>query len=557
MKNKLVTVLLVIVIILTLAVGGIVGFLWYRDNHIFVEGKAYSIHAVTLDLRQEDISADHYDQVHAQLPQCQIVWNVPFQNGKVSSDSESISVSTLTQEDVDILSKYFPNLKTLDASACHDYAQLEAFQSQNPDCAVTYTVDLGGKAFPPDTTELALENGDYTLDALMENLVYLPQVKSINLKMPELSLEQVEQLKAAYEAIDITCTVELMGKEYDTQTTQLDLSSLTSDGIAEVAEKLAMLPNLESVELTDAEGVSQLTKEDVKTLMDTAPEVKFHYSFDFFGQTISTTDEEVHIKNTKIGDEGEQEVRLALDLMQNCSRFVLENCQMSNDVLAKIRDDYRDKTKVVWRVYFGEGGSSLTDAQVIRSVYGLVDDNCHDLIYCEDVQFMDIGHNEFLDAVPFVAGMPNLEYIIVSGAPIKDLTPFENCKKLKFLEIAFCEYIEDLSPLANCESLEMLNISNTHALDLSPLDDLPLTHLCARLNPAGGSRIPKEEQDRFVQQHPDCWSSFTGSQPYGVGWRYDTDEITPLPAYELIAEAFRYPNAPNNVGWYLETETES
>lgn len=555
MKKKLVTVLLVIVIILTLAVGGIVGFLWYRDNHIFVEGKAYSIHAVTLDLRQEDISAAHYDQVHAQLPQCQIVWNVPFQNGKVSSDSESISVSTLTQEDVDILSKYFPDLKTLDASACHDYALLEAFQNQNPDCAVTYTVDLGGKAFSPDTTELVLETGDYTLDTMLENLVYLPQVKSINLKMPELSLEQVEQLKAAYEAIDITCTVELMGKEYDTQTTQLDLSSLTSDGIAEVAEKLAMLPNLESVELTDAEGVSQLTKEDVKTLMDTAPEVKFHYSFDFFGQTISTTDEEVHIKNTKIGDDGEQEVRLALDLMQNCSRFVLENCQMSNDVLAKIRDDYRDKTKVVWRVYFGEGGSSLTDAQVIRAVYGLVDDNCHDLIYCEDVQFMDIGHNEFLDAVPFVAGMPNLEYIIVSGAPIKDLTPFENCKKLKFLEIAFCEYIEDLSPLANCESLEMLNISNTHALDLSPLDDLPLTHLCARLNPAGGSRIPKEEQERFIEQHPDCWSSFTGSQPYGVGWRYDTDEITPLPSYKLIAEAFRYPDAPNNVGWYLETES--
>jgi len=375
--------------------------------------------------------------------------------------------------------------------------------------------------------------------------------------MPELSLEEVEQLKAAYEAIDIACTVELMGKEYDTQTTQLDLSTLTSDGVAEVAEKLAMLPNLESVELNNAEGVSQLTKEDVKTLMDTAPEVKFHYSFDFFGQTISTTDEEVHIKNTKIGDDGEQEVRQALDLMQNCSRFVLENCQMSNEVLAKIRDDYRDKTKVVWRVYFGEGGTSLTDAQVIRAVYGLVDDNSHDLIYCEDVQFMDIGHNEFLDAVPFVAGMPNLEYIIVSGAPIKDLTPFENCKKLKFLEIAFCEYIEDLSPLANCESLEMLNISNTHVQDLSPLDDLPMTHLCARLNPAGGSRIPKEEQDRFIAQHPDCWSSFTGSQPYGVGWRYDTDEITPLPAYKLIAEAFQYPDAPNNVGWYLETEAES
>ena len=82
---------------------------------------------------------------------------------------------------------------------------------------------------------------------------------------------------------------------------------------------------------------------------------------------------------------------------------------------------------MVWRVWFG-GGSTLTDAEVIRCTYDLVDDNCEDLIYCEDVRFMDIGHNEYLDGVPFVAGMPNLEYIIVSGAPIKDLTPLKTAR---------------------------------------------------------------------------------------------------------------------------------
>ena len=192
--------------------------------------------------------------------------------------------------------------------------------------------------------------------------------------------------------------------------------------------------------------------------------------------------------------------------------------------------------------------------EVIRSTYDLLDDNCENLKYCEDVRFMDIGHNEWLDAVSFVAYMPKLEGIIVSGAPIKDLTPFENCKNLKFLEIAFCEYIEDLTPLAGCESLQMLNMSNTHALDLSPLDDLPLTHLVARTNPSGNSRISQEEQDRFIAQHPDCWSSFKGAQPYGVGWRYGEDELTPLPYYAMLRRVFRYDASviPNNVGWYLE-----
>lgn len=555
--KKFLCVVLVILLVFALAAGGGYAYAWYRSNHIFVDKDVYPIDAEYLDLREKDISFDYYHDIRSQLPNCEIVWMVPFQGGKYANDTESLTVNGFTEEDMALILEYFPKLKHLDASGCEEYARLVSFQEQRPACEVVYQVNLGGKSFPLDTTELVLENGDYDLETLTTNLSYLPQVSAITLKTPELSLEQLEELKAAYTDITFRCTVELLGTEYDTQTTELDLSALTSGDVAEVSEKLAMLPNLESVELMDANGESRLTKEDVKALMEAVPEAAFHYAFDFYGETISTTGEEVVLTNKSIGDEGEAEVRLALDLMQNCSRFVLDNCKLSNEVMAQIRDDYRDKTKVVWRIYFG-GGSTLTDVDVIRCTYDLVDDNCQNLIYCEDVRFMDIGHNEYLDAVPFVAGMPNLEYIIVSGAPIKDLTPFSNCKKLKFLEIAFCEYLTDATPLAECESLEMLNISNTHITDLSPLDDLPLTHMCAKMNPGGVSRVSSDEQARFKAQHPDCWATFNeDSQPYGRGWRYDEDQITPLPQYALIQQAFRYPNAPNNVGWYFdENETE-
>lgn len=555
-KKKIVTVLLVIVLILGLIVAGAIGYLWYRDNHIFVDGKAYSIHAQSLDLREEDISFAHYDAVHSQLPNCEILWNVPFQNGKYSSDSDSLTVSSLTGEDVEILLNYFPRLSKLEATGCRDYAVLEDFQAQRPGCQVLYQVDLGGKSFAPDTAELVLENGDYTYDTLMENLPHLPKVTSILLKTPELSLEQVDALKEAYGEIDITCTVELLGKEYDTQTTELDLSAMESGDVARTAEKLAMLPNLESVELMDSEGSSSLTKEDVKTLMDAAPEVVFHYSFDFFGTTISTADTEVEIKNQSIGDENEAQVRQALDILPNCTRFVLDNCKLSNEVMAQIRDDYRGRTKVVWRVYFGQG-SSLTDVELMRVVGDLFDSNCSDLIYCEDVVCIDLGHNEWLTETSFISGMVNLEYCIISGAPIKDLTPFSNCKKLKFLEIAFCEYVYDATPLAECESLEMLNISNTHITDLTPLDDLPLTHFCAKMNPGGVSRVSSDEQARFKEQHPDCWSTFNEDpQPYGKGWRYDEDGLTPLPYYQQIRDWLLYdiyPRTPNHTGWYFDT----
>ena len=60
-----------------------------------------------------------------------------------------------------------------------------------------------------------------------------------------------------------------------------------------------------------------------------------------------------------------------------------------------------------------------------------------------------------------------------------------------------------------------------------------------------------------MEQHPDCWISFAGAQPYGVGWRYGENELDPLDHYKVIRVVFRLaqdPNIPNHVGWYLKDE---
>ena len=555
MSKKVVTVLAVIALVLALVVAGALGFLWYRNTHVFVEGKAYSNRVDSLDLRQESISIEHYDQLKALLPDCEILWNVPFQNGTVSSDSTEISVTTLSDEDIERLAVYFPKLKKVDASRCGDYAMLEKLQARLPELDVIYTVSLGGKSFAPDSTELSLAPEDFDLDTLAANLPYLPQVNTLEFLRTDLTLEQVEQLRTNFPGITFAFTVELLGQEYGEDTTELDLSAMTSEQVVEVSQKLPMLPALEKITLTDGEGNSQLPKEDVKALQQAVPNAVIDYSFDFFGTVLSTAEEEVHIKNVKIGDEGESEVRAALDLLPNCKRFVLENCQISNEVMAKLRDDYRDRTKVVWRVSFGKG-SSLTDAQILRAVYDLVDTNCANLTYLEDVRFMDIGHNEFLKESSFISGMKSLEYVIISGSMISDLKPFANCKNLKVLEAAFCEYIYSAEGLESCENLERLNISYTHITDLSPLDNLNLVNLCAMYE--GKSRVPVEEQERFKALKPDCKMTFVGSQPYGSAWRYD-DNNDPLEWYATIRKVFRYdifPATPNHVGWYLDGEDE-
>ena len=548
MKNKLVTVLIIIMVVLALICAGAIGFLWYRSSHVFVERKAYSVKAEYLDLREEDISFDHFDQLHELLPECQILWNVPFQNGVLSSDSTSVSVSDLTAGEIDLLLKYLPLLKTVDASACSNYEILELLKTKAPEIDVQYSVSLGSRAFAPDTAELVLESGDYTYEALTANLVHLPEVNTILLKKPELTLEQIDALKEAYPQISFSFTVEILGEEYDGNTTELALADLTHEDVETVGAKFALLPNLEYVDLTDLNGKSSLEKADVKALMDFAPEAVFQYTFDFHGVTVSTDSEEVIVQN-RVTSDNVEELRQALDLMRNCKRFVLNACQIPGDTMAEIRNEYRDKVKLVWRIYFGNG-TTLTDAEVIRSVYDLVDDNSHDLVYCEDCRYMDIGHDEYLDSIDFVSGMTSLEVVIISGSPIKDLSPFSNCKNLRILEAANCGYITDVSPLAACTKLEMLNICYTKVTDLSALDDIALTHLQAK----GLYRmmIPMEEQERFNEKHPDCWSAFiVDGQPYGIGWRYDR-ENNAMDWYKDIQKAFRYPNAPNDVGWYLD-----
>lgn len=553
--KKVLIILLVVLLIFALAAAGGYGIAWYRSNHIFIQGDAYPLTAAALDLRDKELTVSEYDQIVSQMPDCRISWNVPFRDTAYPNDTTSLTVGDVTQSELTFLVSYFPNLTALDATGCEDYALLEEFQEEHPSCLVTYQVNLGGTSVTPDIQALTLEEGDYDYALLTETMVHLPKLTSLTLTKTELTLEQIDALKAAYENVAIRCTVEILGSEYDVETTSLNLSALTSQDVSSTAEKLAMLPGLQTVELMKDDGTSDLTTADVKQLMEAAPEIVFHYTFDFFGTTLSTDTEEVEIKNQNIGDDNENEVRLALDLLTNCKRFVLDNCKLSNEVMAQIRDDYRDRTKVVWRVWFGQG-SSLTDAELMRVVGDLLDSNCKDLIYCEDVVCIDLGHNEWLTDTSFIAGMVNLEYCIISGAPIKDLTPFSNCKKLKFLEIAFCEYIDDATPLAQCESLEMLNISNTHIVDLSPLDDLSLTHMCAKLNPSGKSRVPSDEQNRFIEKHHDCWTTFDGSQPYGPGWRYDEDGITPLPYYQQIRDWMLYdiyPRTPNHMGWYFDT----
>ena len=434
---------------------------------------------------------------------------------------------------------YYPNLKTVDLSGSTCYSAIMDFASKRPHLDITYSVSLGATDVSSKATTAALKPGSFDFDLLMENLQYLPGLTAITLQDVELTTEQLAALREAYPAISLEYSVELFGSLLGVDTTTLDLSAMTSADIDEACRKLGQMTALTDVTLS-----SSLSFEDVDKLQAAVPHIRFHYSFNLLGKTVSTGDEEIIYKDQKFGDIEEAEIRKALKILDHTSRFVLDNCGYSNETLAQLREDFRGGPKVIWRVWFGKENryTTLTDDDTIRAVYNVTDDTCGPMKYLEDVKYMDLGHNEYLTDFSFVGYMPELEVLIGSGSAVTDLTGIENCKKLTWLELASCHKLENIEPLAGCDGLKYLNISYSKVKNLEPLDALKLERF-VYLNPKASTK----EQNTFMAIHPkgECITVFYGySQPYGYGWRYDDNGKTMFWYYkDVIREVFEYDKA--------------
>lgn len=444
----------------------------------------------------------------------------------------------MTAEDIGRLDTEYPQLKEVNFGGSTCYEAIEGYRLSHPEVRVTYTVSVGDRAVVSSTRELTLKPGAFDYETLKRNLKYLPELQSLCFADMELTSEQFAALTEQYPDIELTYSVAIGNEVFGKDTGSLDLSWVEPEQVQTVASRLPLLPELTQVEMMEGE-TARLGIDDVVTLQESAPQAVFHYTFDLFGKTVTTTDAEIYFQYQRIGDSGEEELRRALKLLRG-TRVVLDSCHFSDEVLAQVREDYRDNAKVVWRVRFGKDGSCLTDREVIRAVYGLTDSNSKKLSYCEDARFLDFGHDEYLTDAGFVAYMPRLEAVILSGSMVKDLTPFENCKELVFLEVAYCGYLEELSPLANCPKLSKVNVSFTKVSDLSPLDELPMDTLCAT-----GSKVKEEERTRFREKHPDCQVQFTGDNPYGNPWRYVDGGYTPNEYYGMLRQVFDYDHAKN------------
>lgn len=433
----------------------------------------------------------------------------------------------VTEEDFENIEKC-ENLRYLDITGSTCYDAILRYMASHPEVDVRYAVAMGSTIVRNTDTEITLIPEDGTYAILDGALNYLPQLQKIHLTKTLLTEQELENLQKDFPDRDFRWSLEILGSEYDQDTTEIDLSAMTMEQFEEVTGKVSRLEGIASIDLTG----SALTIADVKAVMDAFPEAQVRYSFDLFGQTLSTDTEKVDFTGQKIGNEGADAIREALSIMPKCTYFKLENCGMSNEVLGSIQADFPN-TKIVWRIHFGGQYSILTDETTLRTVYGVEDSHNEYLKYCTSLKYIDMGHNDTLTDISFASYMPDLEILILSGSSIRNVDALANCKKLVFLEMANCGLLEDISALENCESLRFLNIGFTRVKDITPIWDLPLERFVCL-----GPKMDQEIRDAYEEEHPDCWVRFKGKDPLSLGWKYDDEGTIKSEYYLFIREVF-------------------
>ena len=532
-SNKgLIITLSVLILILGAAIAAMV---WFLNSHFFVMGRAYPNGTRQMDMRDETLTIAEYEDLRKQLPDCEIAWSIPFQGSRYPDDTASLTVSSLSGADLDVLA-YFPKLRTIEAAGCRDYDLLMELQQRYPDIAVNYTVNIGGVEYPHTAASVVATDLSEEEIALF---AYLPYLQTVDANACT-DAARLAEVARTHTEVKLIYQVELLGQVFDQDTTSATFQD------PDVEELLAHLPGLTGLqELHIVEPTCDA--ESLRQLMEQNPNVTITWDKTVLGKTFNSAETEYDLSDLSLAsgrstgwtatpmDAAEttvvtQAVEEAMAYFPNAEKVILPAYYFDNETMSTFREKMRPEYKVAWTVYITKK-PVRTDQEVIHSSalkVCFIDEQSYDLKYCEDAVVVDIGHS-YVKYIDWVEYMPNLKYLILTHNWIKDLTPISTCKNLVYLEIFWNKHIPDYSPLLGCTSLKDLNLSGTYA-DPSALHEMTwLENLWAN-----ATDFTSAEKQALVDALPNTHIEFNGGTYTSLGWRelqgyYDMRDFMGLP----------------------------
>lgn len=483
---------------LVLAAAVVTGVAWNLKNFHMVDFRFYPKDAEKLDLRGRSVSVEHYEKIREKLPDCEILWDVPFQGALYHVDTQELTVTELKEKDLEAL-RYLPELKRIDAGNCTDYGLLAALQAQYPQIRVSYHVDIGGEPFPGDLQEIRLKD---LAEEEVAKLAYLPRLKTVVCAGGGTDFVSALQEYCGQNQIDFQIAI---GKAL----LPADAKSVTLKGVTE--EELTLLgylPALKQLHLQEPKA----SAESLIRLRNDNPQLHMTWELEVCGQICTSDMEEIDLSKAKVTNVSQ--FRDAMAYFPNAEKLFLGACGIDNETLAACREEVRGQYTLVWTVQLGKKLTARTDdttfMPVREYVYYFNDEEAYNLRYCEDMVCIDIGHMS-IHNIDFVEFMPDLEYLILAHTQLQYIEPIRSCKNLKFLELDWSP-IRDYSPLLGCTALEDLNLGNTYA-DMMVLKDMTWLKNLWIIGCGGGYAY------KLGQALPNTKIVASGSATVDNGWR--------------------------------------
>lgn len=514
MRKSAALLALILVLAILLSVAGGIG--WILHNNYLVDFHLYPKNAASMDLRGEDISIRHYEALREKLPRCEILWDVPFQGGKLSSDVTEITVSTLSEGDVALLA-YFPNLQVLHAEKCRDYDCLAMVGEKYPGLTVSSWVKLDGVEYSAEAVDVELRQ---VSDEDLSLLPFLRELRAVTVG-GEGSAQNVSKLSEYCKENGIRLQFRMGKSLVDTDMQELTAEAITDSDLT----LLENLPQLKTLHMVDPEA----SPETLAGLADAYPNVDISWEVSIGGLTFQSTDTEIDLSQVEITDLSEVEARM--EYFPNAEKVIfglcgrdnpdwgnskakVAACDIENEDMAAYRDRVRDKYKVVWTVRLGPSIALRTDKDNFMpnhfGVGRLFDDYAYNLRYCEDMVCLDVGHMTLTD-ISFVTFMPKLKYLILAWTEVQYIEPIRSCKNLIWLELDN-SCIRDYSPLVDCTALQDLNIGKTYC-DITPITQMTWLKNLYMIFCSGGAAW------QCTQSLPDTHVVARGDYTVASGWR--------------------------------------
>lgn len=472
---------------------------------------------------------------------------IEFSTGKYHPNTENL-VTRVNADELPLLDGFF-DLSSVDFCDSTCYSDIISWAESHPDVKVIFNIPLpDGQSVPYETENIDLSGiSRDKLEKTIEMLGYLPKLSSITLGKSsgteaDLTIEDLNTLKAAFSGVNVDCTEYLftvLGRQLSLYDTELDLSDISSEDVDTALNLISNMPMLTSINLGDDSG--HLGWKDIARFEETFNDLHIDYSFELYGQQLNLDTETIDLSFMPITDNA-AELREALPYLRNCSYVDMDSCGISNEEMAKLRDEFPG-VKIVWRIFMGPCYTVRTDVERVLaskpSMGGnLTSEDVDDLRYCTDIKYLDLGHNEAIRDISFVADLPKLEVLIVAMNPVQNLNGLEKCSELEYLEIQRTS-VSDLEPLRGLTKLKHFNLGITNVTDISPLYGLDLERLWI----GADTPVPQEQVDEFRSLHPDCLTDNQVGDPSEGAWHYGKTNCWPWvyhERYQLLRDQMRY-----------------